>query len=73
MANPVLVELTRGGYVESAHRGAFVVVDETGTVLFSGGDFQKPVFPRSAIKAMQALYLLDSGAADAFGFGEAGL
>ncbi|MEM6461299.1 MAG: asparaginase [Pseudomonadota bacterium] len=70
MANPVLVEVTRGGRVESAHRGSAVVVDETGRTLFSAGDPQAPVFPRSAIKAMQALPLVETGAADAYRFGD---
>src|SRR5690606_12206398 len=33
------------------------------------GDFSRPVFPRSAVKAIQALPLAESGAADAYGFG----
>ena len=33
------------------------------------GDVERPVYPRSAIKALQALPLVESGAADRFGFG----
>lgn len=69
MANPVLVEVTRGNRVESVHRGMAVVVDGAGRVVFSLGDIDAPVFPRSACKAMQALPLVESGAADAYGFG----
>lgn len=69
MPNPVLVETTRGHQVESRHRGA-VVVAEAGGRVFSLGEVTTPVFPRSAIKAMQALPLLESGAADACGFGD---
>ncbi len=69
MPNPVLVEVTRGDRVESMHRGAAVVVDDQGTPLASLGDTKAPVFPRSAIKAMQALLLVESGAADRYGFG----
>ena len=54
-ANPILAELTRGNWVENRHRGAFVVVDAAGTIIASAGDIERPVFPRSAIKSMQAL------------------
>lgn len=70
MANPVLVEVTRGGCVESRHRGAAVAVDAAGQTIFSTGETSTPIFPRSAIKAMQALPLVESGAADAYGFGD---
>ena len=55
MTNPVLVEVTRGDRVESRHRGMVVVVDGDGSVVFSQGDAEASVFPRSACKAMQAL------------------
>jgi L-asparaginase II len=68
--DPVLVEVTRGGVAESVHRGAFAVVDAAGRVVVSAGDLERPVFPRSAIKAFQALPLVESGAADAYHFTE---
>lgn len=70
MENPVLVEATRGGRVESLHRGAIVVCDADGGVRASLGEVGRPVFPRSAVKSIQALPLVESGAADAFGFGD---
>lgn len=70
MENPVLAEVTRGGLVESRHRGAAIVVDADGAVVFSVGDVERPVFPRSAVKAFQALPLLESGAADRYGLSE---
>lgn len=73
MANPLLVEITRGGIVESGHTGAIAVCDAKGGVLFSMGDIERPVFPRSAIKGFQALPLVESGAADHFGLVEAEL
>jgi len=69
MSNPVLVEVMRGDVVESRHRGAVAVCDADGRVAGSLGDIGRPVFPRSAVKAIQALPLVESGAADAFGFG----
>lgn len=69
MQNPVLVEVTRGGLVESRHRGMAVVVDGDGGVVMALGEVATPVFPRSAVKSMQALPLVETGAADAYGFG----
>ena len=65
-ANPILVEQTRGGFVENRHRGAFVIADAEGNVIAAGGDISRPVFPRSAIKSMQALAMVTSGAIDRF-------
>jgi len=70
-ANPVLVEATRGTMVESRHRGAFAVVDAEGRVIASAGDSERPVYARSAIKPLQAIPLVESGAAEAFGLGDA--
>ena len=63
--NPRLVEVLRGGAVESCHRGAVAVADAGGRLLLALGDVEAPVFPRSAIKVMQALPLVESGAAAA--------
>lgn len=65
-ANPILAEAVRGNWVENRHRGAYVVVDATGEIIASGGDIERPVFPRSAIKSMQALAMFDRGAYDRF-------
>lgn len=73
MTNPVLVEVIRGGIVESMHRGAAAVVDADGRLVFELGDIERPVFPRSAIKVLQALPLVESGAAARLGFGDAEL
>jgi len=69
MTNPVLVEVLRGAIVESAHRGAIAVFDADGKPIWEIGETARPVFPRSAVKAIQALPLVESGAADAYGFG----
>ncbi len=69
MHNPVTIEVTRGNIVESRHRGMAVVVDGDGKIVFSAGEVERHVFPRSACKAMQALFMVESGAADAYGFG----
>lgn len=68
-ANPVLAELVRGDVVENRHRGAFCIAHADGTVLASAGAIDVPVFPRSAIKAIQALAMMEAGAPERFGFG----
>ncbi len=67
MTNPILVELTRGALVESVHRGALAVIDADGAVVASLGDIAAPVYSRSSLKPMQAMVLVESGAAEAFG------
>lgn len=62
--NPVFVEVLRGGIVESMHRGAMAIIDVRGVVHTAMGDIDRPIFPRSAIKVLQALPLVASGAAD---------
>ncbi len=65
-ANPILAETTRGSWVENRHRGAFVVSDAQGRIIASAGDIDRPIFPRSAVKSMQAIALVTSGAIDKF-------
>lgn len=65
-ANPVLAEAVRGNWVENRHRGAFVVMDADGQIIASAGDIERPVFPRSAIKSMQALAIFDRHAVERF-------
>lgn len=72
-AQPDLVHALRGGIVESFHRGALAIVDAEGATVLAMGDVQRPVFPRSACKVMQALPLVASGAADALGLTDAEL
>ena len=71
--NPVTVEVTRGEIVESRHRGSAVIVDLKGAIQGQWGDIDAPVYPRSAIKGLQALPLIETGAADDFGFSDAEL
>lgn len=71
MANPILIELTRGPLVESWHRGSVVVAAPSGAIALQLGDIDRLVYPRSAVKALQALPLIESGAADHYGFGPA--
>ncbi len=69
-ANPVLVEVVRGAVVESSHAGAIAIADAEGRLVLALGDVERPVYPRSAVKALQAIPSVESGAADAFGLGD---
>jgi L-asparaginase II len=69
MSNPILVEVTRGEFVESIHRGSVAVADAEGTIRFCRGDVQSAICPRSGLKPLQSLVLVESGAADAFALG----
>lgn len=70
MVNPILIEVTRGKLVESVHRGAVAVCDADGKVRLAIGDIEQPIYPRSSLKPVQAIPLVESGAADAFGLGD---
>ena len=69
-AEPIEVEVRRGCLVESRHRVACAVVAADGATVAQWGDVAAPVYPRSALKPLQALALVETGAADAFGLGE---
>lgn len=73
MDNPILVEVTRGDAVESRHHGAVAIVNAREELVRSLGDVKAPVMPRSAIKSMQALELVETGAADHFKVSDAEL
>ncbi|MEO6300001.1 MAG: asparaginase [Paracoccaceae bacterium] len=66
-----MVELWRGGLLESAHRGHAVICDEHGAIVESWGNPDEVIFPRSSCKMVQALPLMESGAADAANLTEA--
>ena len=64
-----LANVTRGELVESTHPGIVVVADVAGQLLACHGDAEHVTYFRSAAKPFQAVPLVASGAADAFGFG----
>ncbi|VAW21323.1 Hypothetical protein of L-Asparaginase type 2-like superfamily [hydrothermal vent metagenome] len=66
IANPVLVETIRNNWVENRHRGAFCITNDHGEIIASAGDIEQSIFPRSAIKSIQALALFRSGAVEKF-------
>lgn len=71
--NPVLIEVLRAGTVESRHAGALAIVDASGAVHTALGDVDRPIFPRSAVKLLQALPLVASGAAETYQLSDAEL
>ncbi|MDP3341541.1 asparaginase [Frigidibacter sp.] len=72
MAAVPMVELWRGGMLESTHAGHAVIWGKGG-IIAAWGDPEAVIFPRSSCKMLQALPLLESGAADAAGLTEAQL
>jgi L-asparaginase II len=66
----VLAEVRRGEVVESVHPGTVVVADAEGRVVAWAGQPSQTIYFRSSAKPVQAVPLVESGAADAFGFTE---
>ncbi len=66
MAAVPMIELWRGGMLESVHHGHAVIFGPDG-VEAAWGDADAVIFPRSSCKMIQALPLIESGAADAVG------
>ena len=62
-----LVEIWRGPFLESVHAGHAVVCDASGDIVECWGDPGAVVLPRSSAKMIQALPLIESGAANAYG------
>jgi L-asparaginase II len=65
-----LVAVTRGALLESIHRGRLAVCDPEGNILEAAGDPEAYIYARSSAKPFQALPLVLSGAAEAFGLTE---
>ncbi len=68
--HPLVIEVVRGNAVESQHQVMAVVADERGLVSSFWGNVDYLTFPRSAIKPLQALPLVESGAMEKFGLDE---
>lgn len=61
MSHLPLVEVWRGGLLESVHFGSLVLLAADGSVESSFGDVDAEMFPRSANKLMQAAGVLELG------------
>lgn len=68
-----LVEVWRGDFCESVHHGHVAVWHADAGLIWGLGDVAGMVLPRSSSKMVQALPLIESGAADAYGLTEAHL
>jgi L-asparaginase II len=66
--NPILVEVYRGGLLESFHRGVVCVVNQQNEIIFSVGDTEQLCYPRSAMKLLQVIPLLLNGGVEKFNF-----
>ena len=65
-----LIQITRGARLEVVYRGAIAVVDARGQLVASAGNPNLTTFLRSSAKPFQLLPLVESGAADRFGFSD---
>ncbi len=65
-----LVQVTRGSITESRHRGHIMAVEPDGRIAAYLGAPETVTFLRSSAKPHQAIHLIESGAADRFGFTE---
>jgi len=57
----VLAKVTRGDLVESLHLGHLIVLNADGSTYLSKGSPELPIYPRSAIKPLQAAGILKAG------------
>jgi L-asparaginase II len=64
----VLAHVTRGDHIESVHHGSIAVVDSTGRLVAHVGNPDLFLYFRSSAKPFQAIPVIESGAADRFGF-----
>ncbi len=61
-----LIEATRDGLTDRRHRGHVAVVDVRGNILASAGDLHHRTYMRSSAKPLQAMAIIESGAAEVF-------
>ena len=56
-----VAEIVRNGFVEGHHYGSVVALDADGAVVWSVGDVESPILPRSCNKPIQALGMVRAG------------
>ena len=56
-----VAEIVRNGFVEGHHYGSLVALDADGAVVWSVGDVESPILPRSCNKPIQALGMVRAG------------
>ncbi|MBC8499639.1 MAG: asparaginase [Candidatus Atribacteria bacterium] len=62
-----LAGVYRGGRLESSHSGHIAVVNSDGKLLYFAGDPYRLTYARSSVKPIQAIPVVETGAADKFG------
>ena len=60
-AGEILVEVVRNEMVESVHDGHLLILDSSGKDLLKIGDVDQLIYPRSAVKSLQASAMLRAG------------
>ncbi|MFM8672341.1 MAG: asparaginase, partial [Candidatus Nanopelagicus sp.] len=60
-AGAVLAKVTRGDLVESLHLGHLIALNADGSIYLSKGSPELPIYPRSAVKSLQAAAMLKAG------------
>jgi len=60
-AGEVLLEVVRNEMVESIHNGHLLILDSSGNDLLKLGDVDELIYPRSAVKSLQASAMLRAG------------
>jgi L-asparaginase II len=60
-APPVLLDVSRSGFVESHHRGSLVLLDARGDIELAAGTPAAATFPRSSLKPLQAVTMVSAG------------
>lgn len=68
-----LIDVIRGGIVESEHWGHIAVVNAEGEILYTNGDSNKVIYARSSMKPLQAIPIVETGAAANYHFEPADL
>jgi L-asparaginase II len=60
-APPVLLDVSRNGFIESHHRGSFVLLEPGGELAVAAGAPATPIFPRSSLKPLQTIAMIECG------------
>ncbi|WP_342513117.1 asparaginase [Sporosarcina sp. FSL K6-1522] len=68
-----LIDVIRGEMVESRHEGHVAVVNSEGQLLYYNGDPNRVTFARSSMKPLQAIPIVETGAADFYNYNQAEL
>ncbi len=58
----VLLEVVRNDLVESVHAGHLLILDASGKTVLQLGDIDSLIYPRSAVKSLQASAMIRAGA-----------